>query len=456
MMRKQIFFVPLALSAVICANAATGRVLGAEDEKFVVIKAGRVITVTGDDHARGQIVLADGKVRLVGESLDYPPSAKTIDARREVVMPGMILARTRWQLPSYGRSGVFADRGVAREVFLDEIDFAPLVETGFTAVCYYPMGSGVPGPAAVYRTAGSKEAREVGAAYLRITMTNPGGDKKMLISAIDKARAELEKVEKARKDWEESQKKAKEEAAKGAPEKPAGGEKPKEEPKTSAEPPKVEPEKKEEVPAKEAEKKPDVFTPPAIDPTVLPLAEWIRDKKGPPLLFELSRASDLRHLEEVLKRATELPGTQLHLDGTFQPDYHYVIKDLGDRKALVMLEPRIGSLPNTATRHNLAAELALAGCEVILLPTSDTESALRQFRVQLADVVRAGLPRRDALKAVTINPAKALGLAERFGSIEKGKEADFIFLDGDPLDPRTRITRVMTHGEIVWEAPRQP
>ncbi|MBM4091922.1 MAG: amidohydrolase family protein [Planctomycetes bacterium] len=121
-----------------------------------------------------------------------------------------------------------------------------------------------------------------------------------------------------------------------------------------------------------------------------------------------------------------------------------------------MLEPRIGSLPNTATRHNLAAELALAGCEVILLPTSDTESALRQFRVQLADVVRAGLPRRDALKAVTINPAKALGLAERFGSIEKGKEADFIFLDGDPLDPRTRITRVMTHGEIVWEAPRQP
>jgi imidazolonepropionase-like amidohydrolase len=109
------------------------------------------------------------------------------------------------------------------------------------------------------------------------------------------------------------------------------------------------------------------------------------------------------------------------------------------------------------TRYHLPAELALAGCSVILLPTSDASpTELKRFRAHLADLVRAGLPREEALKAVTQYPAEALGMADRFGTIEKGKEADLIFLDGDPLDPHTRVTRVMMHGEIVWEAPQRP
>jgi hypothetical protein len=183
------------------------------------------------------------------------------------------------------------------------------------------------------------------------------------------------------------------------------------------------------------------------------LVEWIRDKKGPPLLFELSGASDLRHLEQVLETASELPLKRLYLSGTYSPDYHHVVKDLGNLEALVLLQPRLGNLPYTVTRYNLAGELALAGCKLAVLPTSDSPSALEQLRVHLANLVHAGLTREDALKAVTLHPAELLGLEDRLGTIEKGKDADLIFLDGDPLSPVTRVRRVMTFGEIVWEAP---
>lgn len=433
-----------------------------QEETFVVIKAGRVITMAGKELLGAEVVLVDGKVRLVGTDLEYPRSARVIDARREVVMPGMVLARTRWQLPSYSRSGVHGDRSVAREIYLDQLDLQPLVEAGFTAACFYPTGTGIPGPGAVYRTAGKKESRELGAAYLRITMANPGSDKKVLRGAVEKARKEIEKVEKARKDWEEKQKKAKEEAAKKKAEAEKQDPDQKDEADEKKDDQKEPPEKKDEKQgekkedAKPEQKKPEVFVPPKIDPAVQPLVDWIRDKKGPPLLYELSRASDLRHLEDVLKKASELPGELFYLARGYSADYHHVVADLGKRKAVVLLTPRMGTLPYTSTRYNLPGELALAGCTVVLLPSSDTSSAAGDVRVRLAELVRAGLSREDALKAVTLNAAKALGVADKLGSVEKGKQADLIFLDGDPLAAGTRVTRVMTCGEIVWEAPQSP
>jgi adenine deaminase len=83
------------------------------------------------------------------------------------------------------------------------------------------------------------------------------------------------------------------------------------------------------------------------------------------------------------------------------------------------------------------------------------DAALDELRTRLAELVRAGLPRDAALKAVTLNAAKLLGIQDRLGTVEKGKDADLIFLDGDPLGPETRVTRVMIGGDIVWEAPKR-
>ena len=66
--------------------------------------------------------------------------------------------------------------------------------------------------------------------------------------------------------------------------------------------------------------------------------------------------------------------------------------------------------------------------------------------------VKSGLPYEAALKAITINPAEILGVADRVGSIEKGKDADIRILDGDPLELRTKVERVIIDGNTVYEA----
>ena len=66
--------------------------------------------------------------------------------------------------------------------------------------------------------------------------------------------------------------------------------------------------------------------------------------------------------------------------------------------------------------------------------------------------VKHGLPYDEALRAITITPAEILGVADRVGSIEEGKDADLRILDGDPLELRTKVEMVLIDGEIVYKA----
>lgn len=63
---------------------------------------------------------------------------------------------------------------------------------------------------------------------------------------------------------------------------------------------------------------------------------------------------------------------------------------------------------------------------------------------------RAGLPADEALKAVTIYAAEHLGIDDRVGSIERGKDADLAVWDGDPLDSRVKAVRTYINGECVY------
>ena len=81
---------------------------------------------------------------------------------------------------------------------------------------------------------------------------------------------------------------------------------------------------------------------------------------------------------------------------------------------------------------------------------SDHPVQLTQYlTVTAALAVRHGLPEREALKAITINAARAAFIDETVGSIEVGKDADLVVYDGDPLDARTRIERVFINGKKV-------
>jgi imidazolonepropionase-like amidohydrolase len=60
-----------------------------------------------------------------------------------------------------------------------------------------------------------------------------------------------------------------------------------------------------------------------------------------------------------------------------------------------------------------------------------------------------GMSDDQVLKAVTLVPAQILGVADRVGSLEVGKDADVIVLDGPPLSVKTWVRRVYVNGELV-------
>ena len=71
--------------------------------------------------------------------------------------------------------------------------------------------------------------------------------------------------------------------------------------------------------------------------------------------------------------------------------------------------------------------------------------------VTAALAVKEGLPEAAALEAMTINPAQILGIDDRFGSLEAGKEADLVIWSGNPLDIRSKPERVFIAGKSVVE-----
>ena len=108
--------------------------------------------------------------------------------------------------------------------------------------------------------------------------------------------------------------------------------------------------------------------------------------------------------------------------------------------------------------RNLAAILADAGLNVSLqVDAGMGRQPAQQYLLHAADLcVRHGMKEEDALKAITIRGAEAAGLEDRVGSIEKGKDADFVFLDGDPFEWLTSVESVMIDGKVEYTGPGSP
>ncbi len=449
----------LRMVSVVGALALATTVVAQEPE-YVAIKAGRVITVSGDEFSPGVIVIEDGKITAVGAGLEFPASAEVINAQGQTVMPGFVHPRTRYDLEDFTRSGVHGDQTAASEVYIDRIGFDELREAGFTTACFVPAGKGIPGMASVYRTGGDEDTRLVKeAGYLHVNAAK----KSVLRDALKKAKAEIEKVEKARKEWEEKQKKKKEEAKKNGKDKPE---------KEDGEPDKDDKGNGKSVPGRAAddgddegggepkpatddkavkEKAEDTFKPPPVDPKYQPLVDLIEKKDGARMMVQLREASDLLHLDEVLERYEDLSYT-LYLATRRSTDYRHIVDKLGKRKAQLVIRPWMHYLPQTTFRYNLISDLVEAECEVSVVPFYDTKKELNRVRERLADLVRAGLKKEDAYKMLTLHPATLIGLGEKIGSIEKDRDADLVFFDGDPLDPHSTVRRVMILGDTVYNA----
>lgn len=91
--------------------------------------------------------------------------------------------------------------------------------------------------------------------------------------------------------------------------------------------------------------------------------------------------------------------------------------------------------------------LANAGCHVSII--TDSPVIPQQYLALCAGLaVKDGMKEFDALKAITIHAAKHIGVSDRVGSIEIGKDADFVIADGNPMVSDTRIKSVIIDGVV--------
>jgi imidazolonepropionase-like amidohydrolase len=97
-----------------------------------------------------------------------------------------------------------------------------------------------------------------------------------------------------------------------------------------------------------------------------------------------------------------------------------------------------------------AAQLEQAGFE-IALHSDDWVIDSRFLLRSAALAVRGGMSREAALRALTINPARMMDLDERVGSLEIGKDADFVVLDGDPFSVYTHVQQTWVDGQALYD-----
>lgn len=117
----------------------------------------------------------------------------------------------------------------------------------------------------------------------------------------------------------------------------------------------------------------------------------------------------------------------------------------------VLYGPLIVSRSKVEVRHRTPKApgiLTAAGVKVSII--TDHPVVPIEFLVdQAALAVKHGMAPADALRAITLNPAEVLGIADRLGSLAPGKDADLVLWDGDPLDVRHRTLRVWQGGREV-------
>lgn len=135
-------------------------------------------------------------------------------------------------------------------------------------------------------------------------------------------------------------------------------------------------------------------------------------------------------------------------------DAYLMTETLQEAKRPILLGPLMQRNNRNQTANAcLESAAILANALVPYCITSGFEGYVPKTRVILFEAAVAaanGLGRRRALESITIDPARILGLDDRFGSLEPGKTADLVLFDGDPLEYTTHVQRVFLAGDQVY------
>lgn len=163
-----------------------------------------------------------------------------------------------------------------------------------------------------------------------------------------------------------------------------------------------------------------------------------------PIVFNVDRASDIRQVLALAQRE------KLHVIIQGGAEAWRVAPELAAAHVPVILNP-LDDLPESfdtvgATLEN-AARLHRANVKIAFSLDDTQPHNMRKVRQTAGIAVAHGLPWEAALAALTRNPAEMFGVADRVGSIARGRPADLVLWSGDPLEVTTLAERVFIDGK---------
>lgn len=132
---------------------------------------------------------------------------------------------------------------------------------------------------------------------------------------------------------------------------------------------------------------------------------------------------------------------------------HLITEELAAAGVPCIVGPSFGDRSKVELKNKsfqTPGKLAEAGVTVAIM-TDHPVIPIEHLNMTAAYSVKEGMDHYDALKALTINPAKILEVADRIGSIKEGKDADLVLWSGDPLNIGSTVELAMVNGEVVYE-----
>ena len=405
-MKTQRFVAALALLALARITA---------EAQAVAITGARVYPVSGPLIENGTVIFQNGRITQVGAGLPCPPNAECIDARGRWVTPGIFNALTTLGVNEIGQvqstqdAGARGERGVAAsfEAWLGFNPASPHLQVtrndGVVIAGVIPGSNFVSGQAAVIDLSngglGDMLVRAPAAlvADMASTGENRGQARGEVIGRMDALLADARNYRAQRNEVERTATRP-----------------------TSA---------------------------PARDLQALGLVLSRRI----PLILEADRASDIDAAITMARKHN----IQLVVAGGAEA------WKVAERLALEKVPVIVGSLNNApqsfstlGARQDNAALLRQAGVRVIVAGGADAFNA-RNVKYEAGVAVSFGMPWADALEAITLAPARAFGVDNQVGSLERGKLATLVVWNGDPLELSTRPTHVFVRGRNVLAPSRQ-
>ena len=385
----------------------------------LAIHNAKIYTVSGGVMEGGTVLIENDKIKAVGQNVAVPSGATVMDATGKVVMPGIVDANAR-----FGVRGMSNEQAseitpqVQATRFIDprSPDFKRVVQAGVTSACITPGTANVVGGlCAVVKTSGGnlkditlKDAVAIRAAlgtdaYSGNSSFRTFGGEGLTNIYARRPNSRMATVWELRKALFQAQQMVNGQWLMVNGQKPS-----------------------------------------AINHQPLTIVL----KGDLPLRIHARIENDIR---VALTIAEEFKLPRVILD---EADEAYKVADeIAARKIPVVLgpfnDPQYSSPEGSELCLNTAGILADKGVKIAF---GSNGGDATQLLTWAAFAVRNGLKPEIALRGLTLNAAEIIGVADRVGSVEVGKDADLLILNGEPLDVTTRVEKVIVNGKVVHDA----